>query len=62
MNSSDPLKAAEEKINDTLRAYTQRNRHNSELHRRLIEDLRIATIEFLELRRQLLPGLGRTDA
>jgi hypothetical protein len=59
MNSSDPLKAAEEKLDDTFLAYTQRNRHDSELHQRLIEDLRKATTEFLEMRRQFIQGLGR---
>jgi len=59
MNSSDPLKAAEEKLDYTLLAYTERNRHDSELHQRLIDDLRAATAEFLEMRRRFIEGLGR---
>jgi hypothetical protein len=58
MNLSDALKAAEEKMDDTLLAYTQRNRRDPELHQRLIDDLRTATTEFLEVRRRLI-GLGR---
>ena len=59
MNSSDPLKAAEEKLDDTLLAYTERNRHDSELHQRLIDDLRAATTEFLEVRGHFSLGLGQ---
>jgi len=53
MDSSDILKAAEEKMDGALLAYTERNRRDSELHERLIEDLRAATTSFLEVRRQL---------
>jgi hypothetical protein len=59
MNSSDLLKAAEEKMNASLLAYTEGNRHDSTLHQNLIEDLKTATTEFLELRRQFFLGLGR---
>jgi chemotaxis methyl-accepting protein methylase len=59
MNSSDPLKAAEEKLDDTLHAYTERNRHDPELHQRLIDDLRTATTEFLKVRGHFSLGLGR---
>ena len=58
MNSSDLLKAAEEKMNDILLAYTERNRRDSDLHQELIEDLRTATTEFLELRRKFFLGFG----
>ena len=58
MNSSDTLKAAENKMDNTLLVYAGRNRHDFELHRRLIEDLKTATTEFLELRRQFYLGLG----
>jgi hypothetical protein len=59
MNSSDPLKAAEEKLDDTLLAYTGRDRHDLELHQHLIDDLRTATTEFLEMRRQFIQELER---
>ena len=59
MNPSNLLSAAEEKMNDILLAYTERSRQNSELHQHLIDDLRAATTEFLELRRQFLLRLGR---
>jgi hypothetical protein len=59
MNSSDPLKAAEEKLENTLLAYTERNRHDSELHQRLIDDLRTATTEFLKVRGQFILGSGQ---
>ena len=59
MNSPDLLKAAEEKLNSRLLAYTQRNRQDPELQHHLIEDLKTATKEFLEARRQIFPGLAR---
>jgi hypothetical protein len=60
MSSSDLLKAAEHKMNDILLTYTERNRHDSQLHQNLIEDLKTATTEFLELRRQFFLGVGGT--
>ena len=62
MNSPDILKAVENKMDNTLLVYAERNQHDSELHRRLIEDLKAATTEFLELRRQYLLRRGRSDA
>jgi hypothetical protein len=59
MSSSSLLKTVEEKMNDALLAYTERDRHDSELHRRLIENLRTATTEFLETRWKMSRGLGR---
>jgi len=52
------LKAAEEKMNNILFAYTQRGLHSADLHQDLIEALKTATTEFLELRRQFYLGLG----
>jgi hypothetical protein len=52
MDSSDLLKAAEEKMNNILLAYTKRDPHDSRLHQRLVDELRMATTDFLELRRQ----------
>ncbi len=61
MNSSDPLKAAEEKLDDTLLAYTERKRHDFEVHQRLIDDLRTATTDFLEVRGRFSRGLAQAD-
>jgi len=61
MNFSDPLKAAEEKMDDALLAYKACNRQDSELHERLIEELRTATTKFLEVRRLLSVRLGAVD-
>jgi hypothetical protein len=55
--NSDLLKAAEEKMNASLLAYTEGNSHNSTLHQNLIDDLKTATTEFLELRRQFFLGV-----
>jgi hypothetical protein len=52
------LKAAEEQMNNILLAYTQRGRHDADLHQDLIEALKTATTEFLELRRRFYLGLG----
>ena len=53
MDSSDLLKAAEEKMDNLLDVYTKRDQYDSHLHRRLVDELRMATTDFLELRRQL---------
>jgi len=58
MNSPDILKAAEEQMNDALLAYSERTRFDSGPHQPLIEDLRAATTQFLELRRQFFLGRG----
>jgi hypothetical protein len=57
LSSPDLLKAAEEKMNDSLLAYTERGRQDS-LRHTLIEDLKRATTEFLELRRPYLEAGG----
>jgi hypothetical protein len=62
MNPSNLLKAAEEKMNDILLAYTEQNRHSLELHKHLIDDLRKATTEFLDLRSQFFLRHGRPGA
>jgi hypothetical protein len=59
MNSFDLLKAAKEKMNNTLLAYTNGSRRDSVLRQNLIEDLKKATTKFLELRRQFSLGLGQ---
>jgi hypothetical protein len=55
MKGSDVLKAAEEKMNHSLLAYSQ-GKANSDLHKLLIDDLKKATNEFLELRDHLHRG------
>jgi hypothetical protein len=59
MNSLELLRTAEEKMNNTLLAYTEGSRRDSALRQNLIEDLKKATTEFLELRRQFSLGLGQ---
>jgi hypothetical protein len=56
MNARDALKAVEEKMNNALLTYSQRSWSDSELETCLIEELRKATIDFLELRGQLSLG------
>ena len=61
MLSPDRLKAAEEKMNESLISYTRGNRQDSAVRQMLIEDLKRATTEFLELRsRFLLVDGGKT--
>jgi hypothetical protein len=55
MKGPNVLKAAEEKMDRTLLACCQ-EKANSDLHKRLIDDLKKVTNEFLELREQLLRG------
>jgi len=61
MKGADVLKAAEEKMDLTLLAYCQ-EKANSDLHKRLIDDLNKATNEFLEIRGRLLRGIGTNVA
>jgi hypothetical protein len=56
MNTPEILNVVEEKMNDALMAYTKRNWTESELKECLIEDLRKATSEFLEVRSKLIRG------
>jgi hypothetical protein len=56
VNAPNILKAAEEKMDRTLLAYSQKKCTDSDLHKRLIDDLKKATNEFLELRKELFRG------
>ena len=56
--SSDILKASEERMDRTL-LVCSREKADSELHKRLIDDLKKATNEFLELREELFPRIKR---
>jgi hypothetical protein len=56
MNFFDVLKAAEEKMDRALLAYSKSKLTSSDFHKSSIEDLRKATIEFLELRVLILRG------
>lgn len=58
VTAPDILKAAEEKMDRTLLAYS-REKADSELHKRLMNDLMKATNEFLELREELFPRIKR---
>jgi tryptophan synthase alpha subunit len=58
MNPTDTLKAIETKMNNALLSYTQRNWSDTELENCLMDELRKATIDFLELRGQLSLGCG----
>jgi hypothetical protein len=58
MNPSDALKAVEEKMNNALLTYSKRSWSDTELEKCLIDELRNATIDFLELRGQLPHGYG----
>ena len=57
MNARDALQAVEEKMNNALLTYSQRSWSDSELEKCLIDELRKATIDFLELRGQLSLGM-----
>jgi hypothetical protein len=61
VNTSGIVKAAEEKVELALLAYSQENA-DSELRKHLIDDLKKATSEFLELREQLFQKIKREDA
>jgi hypothetical protein len=61
VKTSDILKAAEEKMDHALLACSQ-EKAESELHKRLIDDLKKATNEFLELREQLFQRIQRDVA
>jgi hypothetical protein len=50
VNAPDILKAAEEKMDRALLTYSQEKSGSSELHKCLVDDLKKATTEFLELR------------
>ena len=65
LNPTDTLKTVEKEMNNALLSYTQRSWSDTELENCLIDELRKATIEFLELRGQLsrgcVPVLFATD-
>jgi tryptophan synthase alpha subunit len=56
MNPTDTLKAVENKMNNALINYTQRSWSDTELENCLMDELRKATIDFLELRERLSLG------
>jgi hypothetical protein len=56
MNPFEILAAVEEKMNNALLAYCKTEWSDAEVHKALIDDLRKATTEFLELRGQLSRG------
>lgn len=56
MNAPDILKAAEEKMDGTLVAYSREKWASPELHKRQIDDLTRATIKFLEVREEVYRG------
>ena len=58
VRASDILKAAEEKMDCALLACS-REKADSELRKRLIDDLKNATNEFLELREELCQRITR---
>jgi hypothetical protein len=58
VTAPDIVKATEEKMDRTLLACS-REKAKSELHKHLIDDLKRATIEFLELREELYPRIKR---
>ena len=58
VTAPDILKASEERMHCTL-LVCSREKADSELHKRLIDDLKEATIEFLELREGLFPRIMR---
>ena len=61
MKTSGILKAAEEKVDRALSAFSRENA-DSELRKHLIDDLKKATSEFLELREQLFQEIKREGA
>ncbi len=61
VKTSSILKAAEEKVDRALLAYSQ-EMADSELRKHLIDDLKKATSEFLELREQLFQKIKREGA
>ena len=61
VKTSGILKAAEEKVDRALLAYSQ-EKAESELRKHLIDDLKKATSEFLELRGQLFQKIKREGA
>ena len=61
VKTSGILKAAEEKVDRALLAYSQ-EKADSELHKHLLDDLKKATSEFLELREHLLQQIKREGA
>jgi predicted metal-binding transcription factor (methanogenesis marker protein 9) len=61
VKTSDILKAAEEKMDRALLACSQ-EKAESELHKRLIDDLKKATNEFLEVREELFRRIERDGA
>jgi tryptophan synthase alpha subunit len=56
MNPTDSLKAVEERMNNALVTYSQRSWSDTELENCLMNELREATVDFLELRGQLSLG------
>ena len=58
MNATDTLRAVEDRMNNALVTYSQRSWSDTELEKCLIDELRKATIDFLELRGQLSLGFG----
>lgn len=56
MNALDNLKPAEAKMDRTVVAYSQEKWVDPELHKRRIDDLTRATIEFLEVREEVFRG------
>ena len=56
MNAPNILKAAEEKMDRALLDYLQEKSGDSELHKHLVDDLKKATNEFLELREEEFRG------
>jgi tryptophan synthase alpha subunit len=58
MKATDTLKAVEDKMNNALLTYSQRSWSDTELEKCLIDELRNATIDFLELRGQVSHGCG----
>ncbi len=58
VTAPDILKPSEERMDRTL-LVCSREKADSELHKRLIDDLKKATNEFLELRDELFPRIKR---
>jgi hypothetical protein len=56
MNAPNILKAAEEKMDRALLAYSQEKACDAELHKHLVDDLKKATNEFLEVREDEFRG------
>jgi hypothetical protein len=56
MNDPETLRAAEEKMNHALFAYSHAKWIDAELHKRLLDDLKQATNEFLSLREEQFRG------